>query len=114
MDRVYQQARGVLVWLGASQETDSLAFAAMTAYLTKARGDGTEDNWQPEDIWQRLGEGLRDRCYCPCCSERFELSENLATDALLAIKKLLRRSWFTRLWVVYVRTQGHHGLLGAC
>ncbi|KAK5107419.1 hypothetical protein LTR62_001280 [Meristemomyces frigidus] len=94
MDQVYQQARAVPVWLGPAEESDALAFAAMALYLTDARGDDAER------IWHRLDATLRNDPHCPRCFERFELVDNLAAEALLAIARVLQRSWFTRLWVV--------------
>ncbi|KAK4888303.1 hypothetical protein LTR27_012798 [Elasticomyces elasticus] len=94
MDRVYQQASGVPVWLGPSRDTDALAFAAITAYLGDARGDDVQD------VWARLESCLRTSGCCPCCAEPFDTGINLAADALLAVGRLLQRPWFSRLWVV--------------
>ncbi|KAK5745532.1 hypothetical protein LTR17_001403 [Elasticomyces elasticus] len=91
MDRVYQQAKSIPVWLGQSQGTDALAFAGMTAYLGDARGDDAND------VWERLALCLQENSCCPCCAESFDTEGELAADSLLAIGKLLQRSWFSRL-----------------
>ncbi|KAK5120535.1 hypothetical protein LTR85_006191 [Meristemomyces frigidus] len=93
MASVYQQANGVLVWLGPSQDLDALAFAAIPKYLDARGGDF-------EGLWETLEASLLNNSCCPCCSESFDLVQNITAEALLAIGRVLLRPWFSRLWVV--------------
>jgi len=93
MAEIYKQAAGVLIWLGPAQETDALAFATVRIFL-----DEQEKNVL--DVYENLGKLLGEIGYCQCCSERYDVTEHIAPRGLLAVGSLIRRSWFSRLWVV--------------
>jgi hypothetical protein len=114
---VFAQARKVLVWLGDSTPLDTFAFLQiwrLAAYKDIiADGDETNDLFLATSI-------LDNTAKCQCCSElisadspRFSLVDSKVKDHFdrwvrhdafkmhtrIALDQLLRREWFTRLWL---------------
>lgn len=111
MAQIYAQARGVLVWLGPSQDTDTLAMATIgimpklkptDLYTVNERPElpGKQEIELHDDELDRLNEQLSASPTCPCCQQRVELQGDFVALGLFAVGELMHRAWFTRLWVV--------------
>ena len=106
MGRIYKHAKRVLVWLGPASASDHLAFATMTACKTVQRASSAERNSQ--GFFPMIRKELLCNPYCDCCSERVELPANVAIEGLLAVMKLVRGPYFTRVWTIQEAAAGPH------
>lgn len=103
MARIYSRAERVLVWLGGSIDTDTLAF-----WTIKVVGEGafSQTGRACKDVQQyiarRLYERRRAACptpTCPCCKGKLP-SDFSTRDAIDAVATLVQRPYFERLWPV--------------
>jgi hypothetical protein len=103
MADIFAASTTVLVWLGAEESKDSLAFATMEVCRDLAGPDFDMNKVDLESLYYDLCEYLG-----PCASLRCntELGEPVVISVLKSIFNLLQATWFERLWVV----QETHGL----
>lgn len=98
MHEIYTGADMVLVWLGAEVPQDAFAFSVWHAYDWKEFRRFASQN---EEILHHLDEKLQSSSRCLCCGSLFgNVPNNLVVSGLQAMADLLKRSWFSRLWVV--------------
>lgn len=104
MSAIYAASRGVLVWLGEDFPADTVAFTALAAFEEieyDFKGDTTGSLFL-----HTFSEALKKMKSCPCCNRQWpeggpEGSVTLVGKQLvLAIDNLLRKPYFSRLWVV--------------
>ena len=118
MADIFSASTTVLVWLGAGEETDALAFATMEVCkrmeASDSRGDPGEDHGDdPGDDTLDL-ETLRHAAFRSSLLSQ----EDVAITALISIFTIFRAKWFERLWVVQetnglrdvVYFRGYHGI----
>jgi hypothetical protein len=122
MADVFSASTTVLVWLGAGENTDSLAFAAVEICKwmrpADSEGESGDDSHDTVDIGT-----LRD-ALCeytgPHASFRrtIEPQEDVAIAALESIFTIFQAKWFERMWVVQetnglrdvIYFRGYHGI----
>jgi hypothetical protein len=104
MGLIFGQASKVAVWLGNSVPKDVLAFAMIKA-CTSLIDSGTISRglWylRPPNTISRLRTLLTQSPVCDCCKERADLPEvNILKAGFLALGSMLKRAYFSRLWVI--------------
>lgn len=104
MGRIYKHTKRVLVWLGSASASDHLAFATITA--CKAVQSASRADRSSEGFFPLIRKALLRSPYCDCCSERVELPANVAIEGLLAVMKLVRGPYFTRVWTIQEAAAG--------
>lgn len=110
MGDIYRNAVDVLIWLGPSQPSDTLAFCTIRAVREIKEldeNDFARDDWQ--SALSLLQDNLAAQKSCRCCDtplKGLEDSVDLAISGLLAVAKLLERPWFSRMWVVQEAKSG--------
>ena len=116
MADIFSASKTVLVWLGAGESTDSLAFAAMEVCRDLVDASGDHDNVNLERVNNALYEYTG--TYAPL-RWNLELEETMVTRALKSIFNILQATWFERLWVVQETDafrdvlffRGYHGVV---
>lgn len=89
MAQIYKSARRVVVWLGDSGEEDNSGLALQTLDYLGRQVIVTQDGWiftapdADEPYW---------------CEGRHPLPYK--EDQWIAISHILRRPWFTRVWII--------------
>jgi hypothetical protein len=115
MADIFSASKRVLVWFGAGESTDSLAFAAMEVYRDLGGPDGDNDNIHLEMLGDALCEYTG--TYAPL-RWNLELEETVVVKALKSIFNIFQATWFERLWVVQETDafrdvlffRGYHGI----
>jgi hypothetical protein len=97
MADIFSASKTVLVWLGAGEITDSLAFAAMEVCRGLAGPDGDNDNIDLEMLDDTLCQYTG--TYAPL-RWNLELEETVVVKALKSIFNIFQATWFERIWVV--------------
>jgi hypothetical protein len=101
MARIYRQAAHVRIWVGPSEKSDALAFAA-----AKLLAGSTFNILDDEDLYEEVSEALEQISHCHCCHEDFGDDQRGSTgigrfeQTGLSFHKLVSRRWFSRLWIV--------------
>lgn len=101
MSAIYAASRRVLVWLGEDSPADIVAFTALAAY--EEIEDDLEGEVVGSSFLHTFSEALKKMKSCPCCNRQWpgEGPEDGATlVGVSAIDSLLRKPYFSRLWVV--------------
>jgi hypothetical protein len=90
MGAIYSSAWKVLIWLGESEGLDWLAFAIPVDAGSMRYGD------DESTMYSALVEK---RHHCQCCPARcFSDGKEAYKHALIALKSIVKRKWFERLW----------------
>jgi hypothetical protein len=131
MADIFSASTTVLVWLGAEESTDSLAFATIDICrwmrTTNSKDDSGKDSGEETD--EGAGNHIIDletlrnalsEYTGPHASFRrnIEIQEDVALTALKSIFTIFQAKWFERMWVVQetnglrdvVYFRGYHGL----
>jgi hypothetical protein len=106
MGRIYKLTKRVLVWLGPASASDHLAFATITA--SKAVQGASRVDRSSQGFFPLIRKELLCNPYCDCCFERVALPANVAIEGLLAVMKLVRGPYFTRVWTIQEAAAGSH------
>jgi hypothetical protein len=86
MDRIYKQARKVIIWLGPA---DSMTRSALYALYALAK--------VPKDRWWQINSGTG--MFDPRTYELLGIPQ-ISTEQWKAVRALYRRSWFSRAWTI--------------
>lgn len=97
MGQIYKQARPTLVWLGESNCLDWLAFGVF-AVMGGREIEEDSGNLSVEALGGALFN-LRQSCLC-CPAVPIDSASTAIKLAAQALKTLVSRPWFMRLWVV--------------
>ena len=116
MADIFSASKTVLVWLGAGESTDSLAFAAMEVCRDLVDAGGEYDDVNLASVNNAL-YGYTGT-YAPLRWD-LELGETMVIRALKSIFNILQATWFERLWVVQETDafrdvlffRGYHGIV---
>ncbi|KAF2117384.1 heterokaryon incompatibility protein-domain-containing protein [Lophiotrema nucula] len=91
MQRIYQRAEDVHIWLGNENENTGQAFGLINV-LVKKMQQFQQSNQRPRSM-RNMSQELRTQNYGLDSAEEVDR----ASDALVT---LLKRAWFTRIWIV--------------
>ena len=90
MDQIYRRASRVVVWLGPGGDDSSIALNALDRV-----GSMLEVDWLTRNIIPRPGTEAHSDEH----GRVAKMGPALLSQELRAVSRLLRREWFTRLWI---------------